>query len=449
MPPLLPPAPLRPRQRSARERFALLVLLCAAVIAPDAFAAPATPAVQEAAPAKPKSKSARSSAPAVASAASSPARKPSAEDAFVEKENLFEVTPDGPYKSIRIPCLLALPDNSVLAFTSARGAVSDWGNIRLLMRRSPDGGRTWEPARTLVGDDKGVTDNPVAIWDAQAKRVHFLYQTDYARIHHMESADGGLTFSKPVEITPQLGRFQKEYPWGVIAPGPGHGLQMRNGRLVVPVWLSPGKPNPSGKGKAHRPSVTSVIFSDDHGKTWQCGDIVPPKLTNMNETVAVEAADGGVLLFIRNEDKAYRKALAHSRDGATAWSEPKLVDALYTPICFGSALRLSGPPGRSRLLFANPDSRTKTKVISKTGARIRENLTLKVSYDEGKTWPVSKVLEPGRSSYSDLTLLSDGTILCLYEQGYMSDSPSNNRYLTVARFNLEWLTDGRDSLAVK
>ncbi|MBI5381804.1 MAG: exo-alpha-sialidase [Opitutae bacterium] len=374
------------------------------------------------------------------------AAEPSPENAMVEKENLFEVTPENPYRSIRIPCILALPDDTVLAFTSARSAVSDWATIRLLLRRSPDGGKTWEPARIVADNGKAVTDNPVAIWDAGKKRVHFLYQVDYSRCFHLWSDDSGRTFSPPVEITAQLAGFQKKYPWHVFAPGPGHGIQLKNGRLIVPVWLSPGELNPSGKGRAHRPSVTSTIYSDDHGATWQCGDIVPDTLKNMNETVAVEADDGGVLLFIRNEDPAFRKAIAYSRDGATGWTKPELNEALYTPVCFASALRLSGAPDKSRILFANPDSRLKTKSMVKWGGRTRENLTIKLSYDGGKTWPVAKVLEPGRSAYSDLTMLSDGTILCFYEHGFMSDNKYNTRYLTVARFNLEWLTDGKDSL---
>lgn len=371
------------------------------------------------------------------------------DDAFIKKETLFEVTPDGPYRSIRIPCLVALPDDSLLAFTSARSAVSDWAVIHILMRRSPDGGKTWEPAVKLLEDGKNVVDNPVAIWDAQAKVVHFLYQTNYERIWHMRSADGGKTFSKAVDITPQLGAFEKLYKWHVIAPGPGHGLQMKNGRLVVPVWLSPGALNKSGKGRAHRPSVTSVIYSDDNGKSWHCGDIVPDTLKNMNETVAVEADDGGVLLFIRNEDPAFRKAIARSKDGATKWTKPALNDALHTPICFASVLRISGAPGKSRILICNPDSRPKTSSHTKWGGRPRENLVVKVSYDDGRTWSAPKVIEPGRASYSDMAILSDGTIVCLYENGHIEDNPFNNRYMSVARFSLEWVTDGKDTLKKK
>ena len=63
-----------------------------------------------------------------------------------------------------------------------------------------------------------------------------------------------------------------------------------------------------------------------------------------------------------------------------------------------------------------------------------------MSFDEGATWPVAKVLEPGFSAYSDLAVLPDGTILCLYETG------AARKYgaLTLARFSLDWLMQGGD-----
>lgn len=83
--------------------------------------------------------------------------------------------------------------------------------------------------------------------------------------------------------------------------------------------------------------------------------------------------------------------------------------------------------------------------------RDRRRLSIKLTSDEGKTWPVNKVLEPGYSAYSDLAVLPDGTILCLYERGRDAESatqrPTSYSYLTLARFNLEWLTDGKDALS--
>ena len=95
----------------------------------------------------------------------------------------------------------------------------------------------------------------------------------------------------------------------------------------------------------------------------------------------------------------------------------------------------------------HPDSHAKREVISWWGARTRENETIRLSYDEGATWPVAKAIEPGRSGYADIGVGPDGMIYCLYERGFNPDNQLNTRFLTVARFNLEWLTDGKDAIA--
>jgi sialidase-1 len=363
-----------------------------------------------------------------------------------EQTHLFEVGQES-YLSYRIPCLVVTRSGTLLAFTSARRAVSDWADIDLMLRRSSDGGRTWEPRRIVTPakrDQKATMDNPVAIVDRQTGVVHFLFQTNYARLYYMCSEDDGLTFSAPVEITSAVESVRARYNWAVVAPGPGHALQMKNGRLVVPVWYS------NGGGHAHRPSVAGVIYSDDHGKTWQAGELVPPSLLNASESAAVQLEDGRVALFIRNEEPAYRHAVSYSADGATRWTTPVLHPDLYTPISFATAVRLTGADGvgrKTRLLYVHPDSHAKRDVISGWGGRSRENETIRLSYDEGVTWPVAKTIEPERSGYADIAAGPDGMIYCLYERGFNPDNPLNTRYLTLARFNLEWLTDGKDSLA--
>ena len=254
--------------------------------------------------------------------------------------------------------------------------------------------------------------------------------------------------SAPVEITATFEKFRPEYAWKVLATGPAHGIQLRTGRLVIPVWLSTGT-----GGHAHRPSVTATIYSDDQGKTWQRGDIAAPDTPEWifpNETVIVELADGRVMLNIRSESKAHRRLVAISPDGAKGWSTPKFDDALLEPICMASIIRHSAKPQaeKNRIVFANPDNldRAAGKVADGIN-RDRKNLSIKLTYDEGATWPVNKSFGPGFGGYSDLAVLPDGTILCLYERGADSDSapkPSKGTvYLTLVRFNLEWLTDGK------
>ena len=171
------------------------------------------------------------------------------------------------------------------------------------MRRSRDGGRSWDSARRVARVEGDIPPNPVAlaqgldkpgditynnfvpIADFRLKTLRFVFCAEYARCYYMESADDGDTFSPARDITPTFEEFRRDYGWKVIAAGPGHGIQLRTGRLLVPVWLSDGT-----GGHAHRPSIVSVIFSDDHGQTWRRGDIVVrhPDLTNPSETVAVE-----------------------------------------------------------------------------------------------------------------------------------------------------------------
>lgn len=382
----------------------------------------------------------------------------------MEQTDLFRAGTDG-YALYRIPGLVTAPGGTVLAYCEARRTgKSDWDTIDVLLRRSEDGGRTWDAprgiavvdgpkqknpvalAQGLASPDDVTTNNPVAIADRETGEVHFLFCLEYMRCFRMHTADEGKTWSPPVEITAAFESFRPEYGWRVLATGPGHGIQLDTGRLVVPVWLSTGT-----GGHAHRPSVASVIVSDDHGRTWRRGEIAVPDTPEWvfpSETAAVQLADGRTMLNVRSESKVHRRLVTTSADGATGWSRPWFHEDLLEPICMASMQRLSREPeARNRLLFANPDTleAVPDRPAEPGRSRVRKNLTVKLSYDEGLTWPVSRVLEPGFSGYSDLAVAPDGMILCLYERG-STDGRSSTRpeHLTLARFSLEWLTEGRE-----
>jgi len=358
-----------------------------------------------------------------------------AAEPFLEKVDLFEARTGG-YHTYRIPGVVVTGQGTLLAYCEARqDGRGDWVNIDILLRRSTDGGRTWSEPTVLADAGQLPAQNPTAIVDHEGT-IHFLNCINYARAFYRKSTDDGLTFSEPVEITAAFEPFKDRFLWNVIATGPGHGIQLRTGRLIVPVWISNG-------GHRHRPSACSVIYSDDLGKTWKPGDVVPFDYVNMSETVAVELEDGSVMLNIRNEDRDHRRAVSTSKDGTRRWSAPTLHPDLKEPVCMANIIRHSfktdDQPGR--ILFSNPDN---LKYSGKVGTsydknRDRVNLTVKLSLDDADTWPVSRVLEPGISAYSDLAVGPAADVYCLYERGGVNDVMWDTRYITLARFNLQWL----------
>ena len=272
---------------------------------------------------------------------------------FLQKQNLFEARQDG-YWTCRIPGLAVTRSNVVLVTTEARprkGGDYDYNDA--LMRRSTDGGRIFAPAVKRVDHKtygEGPVSNFVMISDRTTGRLHAVFCHDYARGFAMHTDDEGATFSAPVEINAVLEQFRADYPWRVCATGPGHGLQLRNGRMIIPVWLSDGSGTEfGGKHRGHRPSIVALIYSDDHAKTWRRGGIVCRQgdvfngvtIVNPSETIGVELADGRVMFNLRNESKIHRRLVAVSPDGVSNWKNRGFDETLLEPICMASMLRTS------------------------------------------------------------------------------------------------------------
>jgi sialidase-1 len=366
-----------------------------------------------------------------------------ADEPFLEKSEVFPPELNG-IARYRIPGVVVTPKGTVLAYAEARkNGSSDWGEIEIHLRRSTNGGKTWEassqiahhgarlegnPRKAEGGEKEQTVNNPVAIVDRETGAIEFLYCINYARCYSMRSTDDGVTWSAPVDITASFEPFRAKYDWKVIATGPGHGIQIRSGRLVVPIWLA------YGKAGDHAPSAAGTIYSDDHGKTWQAGDLCLPNegdFGNPNETMITEVSNGCVMLVSRSVSKANRKIVTTSPNGATDWTTPVFHDQLWEPVCMASIIAHPSKPGT--LIYSNPH----TLKLDKDGKEVpggrgkRENLCIKLSHDDGKTWPINKVIDPGKAAYSDLAVLPDGTVLCLYEA---------DTSIVCARFNLEWIT---------
>ncbi len=323
------------------------------------------------------------------------------------------------YHTYRIPGIVLTNKDTLLAFCEGRKTGrGDHGDLDLVLRRSTDGGKTWQPMQ-LVYEEGGTAritiGNPCPVVDRDTGTVWLPFCRDNDRVFMTHSTDDGRSWARPIEITKDV----KKPEWGWYATGPGHGIQLSSGRLVIPCDSRVREV----KGGLRADGRSQVFYSDDHGKTWKLGGVTG---AGMNECEVVELADKSLLLSMRNYFGKNQRAFALSTDAGLSWSKPQHHEQVYCPTCQSSIQRYSLKP-KNRILYSGP------------GSNGRNNMTVRLSYDEGKTWPVAKVLYDGSSAYSDLVVLSDGTIGCLYERdGYGK--------ITFARLTLGWLTGGKDRL---
>ncbi len=352
-----------------------------------------------------------------------------------EQTDVWVSGADG-YHTYRIPAIARTPAGTLLAFCEGRKtSPRDHGDIDLLVKRSSDGGRTWS-AQQIVYEEGGTAEitigNPCPVVEQATGAVWLPFCRDNRRVLITRSTDDGIRWSWPVEITP----YVKRPEWGWVATGPGVGIQLASGphrgRLLIPCdhqTLSEGRP----VKRSH------VFYSDDHGRSWRLGGWVAD---HTDECQVVETAGGDLLINMRNywerdggrPERGGMRAIAYSRDGGDSWTGLSFDETLIEPVCQASFLRYTLAPAhdRNRLLFSNPASRDK-----------RVRLTVRLSYDEGASWPVSRTIHEGPAAYSCLVVLADQTIGCLYERG--DQHPYEK--ICFARFNLEWLSGGADRLA--
>ncbi|HPC95409.1 MAG TPA: sialidase family protein [Sedimentisphaerales bacterium] len=351
--------------------------------------------------------------------------------------DLYVAGNDG-YHTYRIPSLLVTGKGTLLAFCEGRkSGRGDSGNIDLLVRRSEDGGRTWGPQRVVWDDADNTCGNPCPVVDQQTGTIwltmtwnhgqdtesQIMQNTgrDTRRVFVTYSEDDGRTWSAPRQIT----ETTKRPEWRWYATGPGVGIQLERGpwrgRLLIPCDHSVVCPEDPTGYNSH------VIFSDDHGRTWQLGGAIRPAV---NECQVVELADGTLLMNMRNYDRSVTtRAVATSRDGGMTWSQVRHDPALVEPICQASLVRYDGPQEQDRdcLLFSNP-------AHGESG--VRRDMTVRLSRDGGRTWPVERLVWPGPAAYSSLAVLPDGAIACLFEGGQASPYER----IILARFDRRWLT---------
>lgn len=345
-----------------------------------------------------------------------------ADGSTLEFTNVF-VAGDGGYRSIRIPSVVTTRQGTLLAFAEGRGAPQDQAGNDLVLRRSRDGGRSWEPLQVVQEDGAHSLNNPTTVVDDATGRIFLMYQripshlkessretatgwegTNIYRNLLTVSDDEGKTWSIPRDLTHTTKRADRAT---TTASGPGAGIQLkrgsRAGRLIIPF----------NEGPYHHWN-NYAVFSDDHGEHWKVGANVPGAVvisgasgprSQINEVQMVELSDGSVRLNSRPFAGAPLRKTAVSHDGGETWSAVEDVAELPDPSCNAAILRVTDPKNGSpgMILFSGP-----------LGSR-RERGTLHASRDDGKSWPASRLLWPGSFAYSALTKLPDGGIGCLFE----------------------------------
>ena len=337
------------------------------------------------------------------------------------------------YHTFRIPALAVTTQGTLLAFAEGRKqGRGDAGEIDLVLKRSVDNGATWQPMQLVVSEPAMTCGNPCPVVDRDTGVIWLPFCKNLAdgdenlitqgkaprTVWITHSRDDGVTWAAPTEITSAV----KDPTWTWYATGPTHGIQLQSGRLLIPCDHIVGK----YFDRKRDPHHSHVIYSDDHGASWQIGGIVDD---GTNECAVEELIDGSVYINCRNYVGEKRRAVAWSTDQGNSFPQFRWDDTLVEPICQASLVRVSNERrhDRNRILFANPASTA------------REKLTVRLSYDECQSWPVARLLHAGPAAYSDLAVTADGTIHCLYECGV--EHPYE--VLRLARFDLTWLTAER------
>ena len=327
--------------------------------------------------------------------------------------------------SFRIPSIVMAPNGWLIAFAECRRqSASDWGDINLVYKISTDHGLNWGSLKELVGAGDGTWGNPTAVTDFETGRVWVFFNWNAGdknsmddlgvgdrRVYCSYSDNNGTTFSTRVNMTSTL--QPPNWTWDAIGPGVGiQTTQANAGRLIIPA-----------RGRN--------IYSDDHGVTWKYKSITG----GLGESTIVELPDGNLW---RNDrpttaewDVSKRRRVAKSSDKNTlAFNAYTIHNTLYDPKCEGSMVRYtSNTP--YRIYFLNPASTVD-----------RCKMTVRISYDNGTTWPRSRRLDEndcsnGIGGYSSMTRTDNYSVGALVEKV----SSSGNWSIQYHEFNLPWILE--------
>ena len=336
-------------------------------------------------------------------------------------------------KSYRIPALVTAADGSLVVMTDKRkyNSVDLPEDIDVVVQRSTDGGSTWsEPTIVAQGTGHGKGYGDVALIKANSGKLIALYvggpglwksTPENPNRHYIStSTDNGLTWTAPRDITPQIYGAECSDPvrskWMASFFGSGQGLSMRSGRVMAVVAV-----REPGRNGLHN----YAVYSDDEGETWKVSERA---ILDGDEAKVVELDNGEILMSSRTRGN---RLWAKSTDGGKTWGSRNSWQEIWGNACDADIIRYTSVKDgydKSRILHTLPNHAT------------RRNLAVWMSYDEGTSWPVKKIICPGTSAYSSVSILPDGTVGVYFEE-----DESDVYTMTFITFSLDWLSSGNDS----
>ncbi|MET9218820.1 exo-alpha-sialidase [Streptomyces sp. NPDC003300] len=354
----------------------------------------------------------------------------------------------GTAASVRIPAMAVTRSGTVIAMADARvDSSADLGgasnNIQVALRRSSDGGATWTAPAVVAhaptthegyGDSSLLVDRSVGAngkvfafinyspapgigYYGSAAGSNSATDTTAMHIRYIASTDNGATWSAPVDLNPQV----KSTGWAGLFASSGHGTQLASGRLVQPIVYRENGVDHAGD-----------IYSDDHGATWHAG---PAAATGVNESKVVQRGNGKVVQNLRSNaggNRWYATAGDASPAGATDVASafgPAWNSGLVDPGCNADEISYLQP---SQLGANGAPTTTSVALLSNNASTARSELTVRVSQDDGATWPHQALIKSKAAGYSTLAVLQGGSIADLYEIG-------DTGGIVFAAFTLPWV----------